>query len=484
MRRYIVAGSLVVLVLIAVAWRFYQIGTSGAEKKGKRGIPVVSVLTTGLVNLEESFQAVGNVESPQRVELSPKVSGRVEYIMVHPGDYVRQNTVLIRLDGGQLQDEVNEAQAQVAEAKARLAQARLSQGPNDVLIASALRQQEAALTTAQAELEEVKHSSEASVAAAKAEVNNARAEAGNAQVKLSRVTELYRQAFTAAQDVDDARTQAVVANGKLTAAEENLHSAQAKATASVAVANAKLKQAQAGYDHAKASVVSTSAYQQNLSALEAVVEAAQAKLDSTKSSLGDTVLKSPLDGYVTERFLDQGSLAKAGEPIMTLQATQELWVNVAVPGVVRDRITESVPVTVQVEGGSAFASRILRINAAASPQDRQFQVRVLLPKACQGRPGMFARVTLTVEQHAGVLAVPVNAVRSRDGVDSVAVVGKENTIARRPVKLGFATADSVEIVQGLKVGEKVVCLGGADLEEGDIVRVDDGTEASEGARHK
>lgn len=479
MKKFLLLAGLVLIVAAAIGWRFYVISHDDKNAGRKRSAPVVSVEKAAIESIEETFQSVGSVESPQKVELSPKVSGRIEMLEVHPGDYVSKGTVLVRLDQGELEEQVNQSKAELAAAEARLAQAKLAQVPNDVSVSSSLRQQEAALATAEADLRQVQVSSKAAVASAAASLENAAAERKNADVKLARIEDLYRQSFTAAQDVDDARTQSQVAAGKERAAREELRSAQAKADADVAAAAAKLEQARASYEHAEANTAETSAYKQNLSALESVVEANKAALDSAKTRLNNTILVSPLDGYVTERHLDSGALAKASEPILTLQTTSQLWVTVSVPGDIRERISENTPVTVAVEQGEAFPAKIQRINAAADPEDRQFLVRVLLPSSESARPGMFARVTFTVENHQDAIAVPRGAILNDDDGSYAVVIDNNMTAHIRRVKVGFATAKKAQVLEGIEPGEDVVVIGGKKLKDGQEVRIDGREESSE-----
>ena len=89
-KRWLVVLSLVLLAAL-VGWRLWtRLGDSGRGAGRARGAPVVAFAEVARRDLEETFQTVGTVESPQKVELSPKVPGRIEELEVHPGDRVRQ----------------------------------------------------------------------------------------------------------------------------------------------------------------------------------------------------------------------------------------------------------------------------------------------------------------------------------------------------------------------------------------------------------
>lgn len=466
--------AMVVLGLLLVGLVTWRLVTRLAEKTGggpQKAPPVVSLATVEQRDLQHSFQAVGSVESSHRVQITPKVAGRIDYLTVQGGDRVRKGQVLVRLDNTDLVAQVNQKQASVAEARYRLAQAKLQEGSTQAQVASALRQQEAAVTTARADANQVRQQTDAVVGAAQAALDSAQASLQNAQARQARVQGLYDQAFTAAQDLDDAKTATEVAREAVRSARENLRAAQAKARVDVAAAEARLKQAQAALDYARANTVQGAAYQENLAALQAVVKAAEADLQSVQSRLSDTVLTSPLDGWVTGRALDPGNLAQPGTAILMVQASGELWVTVPVPEEIRPRLDVGDAATVQLDSipDKTLHGTIVLINAAADVQSRQFTMQVRLEHDSRVRPGMYARVSVPLEKASQVLAVPRDAIQPDD---TVLVVDRENKVSRRPVKLGMTTPEYQQITEGLRAGEKVVTLSAVPLKDGQAVRTE------------
>jgi len=558
-------------------------GAAGAGGPGGgmgRGPASVELTAIQYRDIEKTFQATGTVESMQNVKISPKVSGRIDFLQVREGDRVRRGQVLVRIDQSQVQAEVRQQQANVAEAKYRLAQAQLNQGPNDAAIANRIRELEAALAQAKSRLAQAQltqestdvavtaqiRREEANLAVAQAEltqseasraaqldalkaaiddaqgkvdnagavVNNAnaaiksaQANLDNATTKYQRMYDLYKQGFVAAQDVDDARTtmnvqQSVVetAKGQLQAAtaaaqsaaaqkraaesqaavtrarlDAELESARAKvaqvqAALDTARANttqspayrqnlealrAQVAQAQAALNTARANTKQSDAYRQNLAALRAQVAVAQASLDSARAKLQDTVLHSPLDGVVTARSQDPGSLASPGQAILTVQSLHQIWVTLAVPDTVCMKLHLNDPATVAFDalGGRRFPARIAQINPAADLQSRQFTVRVMLDNR-DGRfsPGMFAKVTLTVDRATQVAAVPPEALQTeRDGSRFVFVVGGDNVARKLPVMVGLNDAEWTAIIGEVKAGDQVVTMSATPVRDGQEVRV-------------
>lgn len=468
----VLLGLLLVALLGLVIWRV--VGRLG-EKSGpgaQRQPPMVSLATVETRDLQQSFEAVGSVESSHRVQITPKVAGRIDFLTVQGGDRVRRGQVLVRLDDADLVAQVHQKQASVAEARYRLAQAKLQEGSTEAQVASQLRTQEAAVSTARADANQARQQTDAVVGAAEAALDSAQAELDNALAKQARVQSLYDQAFTAAQDLDDARTATEVAREKVRGARENLRAAQAKARVDVAAAEARLKQAQAALDYARANTVQGAAYQENLAALHAVVAAAEADLRAVESRLSDTVLVSPLDGWVTARTLDPGNVAQAGTAILTVQASGELWVTVLVPEEIRPRLDVGDPATVSLDSlpDKTLEGEVVLINAAANVENRQFSMQVRIQPDSRVRPGMYARVTVPLEGVRDALAVPRDAIG--DDGKSVMVVDGQNKVSRREVKLGMQTPEYQQITEGVREGERVVTLSASQLRDGQTVRTD------------
>ena len=84
--------------------------------------------------------------------------------------------------------------------------------------------------------------------------------------------------------------------------------------------------------------------------------------------------------------------------------------------------------------------------------------------------GMFARGRLLLGESKGRL-VPTVAVVNQDGYSYVFVLGRDNRVARRQVETGVTVDRHVEIVSGLKAGERIVDRGAGFLKDGDLVRV-------------
>lgn len=520
MKRWIALLLLLGLTGGLVAWRLYtkqqdaHAQAAARQAATKSALPVATAPAV-LRDIVQTYVGVGTVESPNSVRLAPKVSGRLEYLQLREGAPVAMGQVVARIDPSQIQAQVSQQQAAVAEARSRLAQAQITQSPTNMNVATQIEQQQAALQSAQADASQVRQNYSAQVAAAQAAVTDAQgridsaaaaignAEAAirsaqanldNAQVRYNRTYDLYKQGFIAAQDVDDARTTLKVqveavgsANGQLKSAQAARDSATAqkasaqqqaeivatKGKADIAAANAKVTQARSALKFARSNTAQQGAYVQNLAALRSAVAAAEAQLRNLQSQLSDTILTSPVNGFVTARFVDPGAIVSPSQPVITVQTLKSVFVTVNVPEDVsaKLRAMQEASVVLDALPGKRLNGRLTQISPAADPQSRQFLARVTLANEDGSvKPGMFARVSLVTARVPNAVVVPREAVRRSKAGITVAVVDSTGAVQNRPVEIGAEDPIGIQITSGVRAGETVVTLANAALKDGQKVK--------------
>jgi RND family efflux transporter MFP subunit len=521
MKRWTLVLLPVLVLGSLIGWRFVQkradnLAQANMREMRKKAPQLVSTAAVTMRDIVHTFDATGTVESPQNVKIAAKVTGRVDYLVLREGDRVKKGQVLVRIDPRQVEAEVHQQMASLAEAQFRLAQAQMTQNSTNVGVNAQVRQQKAAVTSAQADLHQVQQNyaaqqaaanavvtdAQARIANAKAAIRSAQANLDNARGKSNRITDLYKQGFVAAQDVDDAKAEVSVQQSALEIAQGLLNSAAAqhdaaqqqasivktKGTADIAASQAKVEQARASLEYANASTSQKSAYQQSLSALRSSVDAAKAALRSAEAQRSDTVLVSPLDGFVTGRYVDPGAMASAGQPILAVQFVKQVWVTISVPEEISTLVHIGQPATVTLDAlpGQRFAGSVVQFNPSADLQSRQFMVRVILSNDRNlFKPGMFAHVSLETERAKNAVSVPHEAVQEDKSGAYVVVVelGKQGGKAqRRSVITGVSDDSFTAIDQGVKPGEKVVTLSAFPVRDGMSVRAGGGRRGV-GAKH-
>lgn len=508
MKRWLIVVAIVFCLIAGlITWRLHQKITENAarmqQKSAKMKGPVqVSLAEVALRDIIRNFGSTGSVEAPLSVKIAPKITGRIEYLNVHEGNRVRKGQVLVRIDDSEIEAEVRQKMAAVAEAEYRLAQAQLNQTPSDVSVHTQIKQQEAAKASAEADYAQSQTSYSAQLAGAKASlsdaeskvenakaaVNSAQANLNNAKTRYDRIDGLYKQGYIAAQDVDDAKAAMVVQESALEIAKGLLRSAnaqheatrqqynviEAKGKADVQAASAKLAQSKASLEYAKANTSQKGAYRQSIAALRASVEAAKASLKSAQAKRRDTILVSPLDGYVTGRHSDPGAIASPTQPIVSVQFIKQIWVAVSVPEEVCAKLHIGQPVKIVFDAypDSEYNANIIQINPAADPQSRQFTVRVILSNSENlFKPGMFAHVSFETDKIKNALSVPREAVLAgRDG-SYVVAVDKDRKAKHIPVIKEGESTEFISIAGQVKPGDKVITMSAMPVKDGQEVTI-------------
>ncbi|MEX2661048.1 MAG: efflux RND transporter periplasmic adaptor subunit [Vicinamibacterales bacterium] len=220
-------------------------------------------------------------------------------------------------------------------------------------------------------------------------------------------------------------------------------------------------------------------------------EQSRARLDELKINLANTVISSPVDGFVGKRYLDPGASVSPNAPVASIVdiRTVRMVANVVEKDV--KRLTVGMPAMVEVDAfpGEPFEGRIGRIAPVFDPQTRTAEMEIEIPnRSYRLKPGMFARVELTIERRDNALTVPSNAVVDVGGKTGVFVVGAgpapqpaSNPPARgggqapamtarfQPVEVGIREGTQVEITSGITEGARVITTGATALKDGDPV---------------
>jgi RND family efflux transporter MFP subunit len=196
-----------------------------------------------------------------------------------------------------------------------------------------------------------------------------------------------------------------------------------------------------------------------------------ARLEELRLTLGNTIIRSPVDGFVGQRFLDVGGFASTNQPVFSVVDIR--LVRLVANLVERDvkRVPIGTPAVVEVDAfpGEQFTGRVGRVAPVFDPQTRTAQMEIEVPNpAGRLKPGMYARVDLRVGDKPDALSVPRNAVVDHGGARGVFVADGQ-TARFRKVETGIQSPERVEILSGLREGERVVTTGAGALADGDRI---------------
>jgi HlyD family secretion protein len=197
----------------------------------------------------------------------------------------------------------------------------------------------------------------------------------------------------------------------------------------------------------------------------------QARLDELRINQQNTVITSPVNGFVARRAADRGAFVSNNAPIVDVVdiSTVRLVVNIVEKDLKQIGTGDSARVEVDAFPGESFQGRIARIAPVLDPATRTASIEIEIPNnQYRLKPGMYARVGIVTDSHPNALVVPTNALVDVGGARGV-YLSVNNVAAFRPVKTGIEGAMRTEILDGVTDGDRVVTTGAAGLRNGDPV---------------
>ncbi len=201
------------------------------------------------------------------------------------------------------------------------------------------------------------------------------------------------------------------------------------------------------------------------------VKSARGAMDVAQKAVRDTVIRSPLAGYVSVRSVEPGEKVSTDNKLLEIVDLREMEMEAAVPASDIVNVAPGQEVMLNVEGISpAISGKVVRINPAIQAGSRSILVYIRVANE-QGllRAGMFAEGKLTLARREDVLSVPQTAVRTVHS-NPVVYAMENGRLVQKQVRLGMQGDDgrqnAIEITSGLTVGAKIIKTNLGNLRDG------------------
>lgn len=270
---------------------------------------------------------------------------------------------------------------------------------------------------------------------------------GEVNAKVAQARSAVR---AASKGIEVARAAKQAADAQLTAATAH-HKRFNKLYNEGSFTKKELDDVNAAYAGAKAMVAQAEA---KIAALQAQKHQAEAGLKTAQIYQDYTVIKAPFDGRITHKMADVGDLAAPGHPLFTIE---ERSYRISVPVDEGIQITQGQAANIEVSAaGLVQQLPVSEVIPSVDPMSRTYTVRINIPDTPGIKAGMFCRATFAVGQAAESIYIPNSAVKRWYQFTGVYVVGADNKAHLRFVRLGRTTDSQVEIIAGLKPGERIV----------------------------
>lgn len=243
------------------------------------------------------------------------------------------------------------------------------------------------------------------------------------------------------------------------------------------------------YDRAKGLVEKGHISKMDYDRLEAEFKNAQAALESAQQDLNYTQLTAPFDGVIARRYIESFEEVQAKQIILDLQDITQLEVKFDVPENLlrglgartrqQDPKHEQIPVFVSFSDlpGQTYPLTFREVSTKADERTQTFQVTYTMDQLESATilPGMTANVSVDLSrfvESGKIHLVPVSAIVGDYKLDPLAWIVDEQsmTVKPQPVKVGRLVGASIEILDGLQAGNRIVTAGTPFLKEGMKVR--------------
>jgi HlyD family secretion protein len=369
--------------------------------------------------------AGGYIVAHHKIQLGSKVMGKVSWIGVEKGDFVKRGQLLVRLEDQEYRARENEMQAALLSAQERLSELENGSRPQEI-------------------------------ARGKADLELAEANLRNAKVTLERTEKLVKDGIMTQQNLDDARARYDVFNSQVESARKALDLWQ------------------------------IGPREEQIKAQRANVRTAEASLEFSRTQLEATEIRAPIDGTILERLVEKGEMVTtsfvgdrgAKSSVVSIADLNDLQVEIDVSQADFARLKMDQPAIIVPE---AFADRryegqLEEIAPEANRQKATVQVKVKVIKPDSYlRPEMNAKVTFFKEAvkfdavAPSKIMIPRRAVVEGNGRRIVYLVSEGKAVTRE-VRLGAGNDMTVEITHGLSVGERLIVSEIEKVREGMEVR--------------
>ena len=220
-------------------------------------------------------------------------------------------------------------------------------------------------------------------------------------------------------------------------------------------------------------LVSRQEYENSVTAYEA----SKQQLELAQIALQKSIVSAPLGGVLDARLVERGEYVKAGDPVAVVVQVDRLkaLVNVPEKDVRYFHVGEAVSVVqAQIDTGEEIrrAGKLIHLAYKADQLTRTYLSKIEIENHDrQLRPGMIVRIEALRREIKGAIAIPLYAIVDHDG-RKVVYVEEQGKAMLRPIKIDRVLGAQAIILDGLKLGERLIVKGHQLLTDGAKVKVE------------
>ncbi|MGI4788541.1 MAG: biotin/lipoyl-binding protein [Janthinobacterium lividum] len=478
MKRFVKPLSIVVVLLIAAV----LIGRGISKSLHHPPVPPRTV-SVGRGDIVIQVSETGTIEPVDKVDVKSKAAGRLLSIPITEGQYVQKGQLIAVVDRSLIDPQLAQFKAQLQQAQARLSQTQAEYALQVQQTSSAIAEARASLVTAKTHLAVVAAGARPQeLAQQKEAVERAQISVDDALRTQKRRAALLTKGFISQADYDSSQVAVDTAASSLSTAKQ----AQALTTAGPRIQD--ITDAQAQVDAARVQLQAALANSgqnavkfSDIAQARASVAQIAGNIEQLQVNIADTRILAPASGLVLKKYKEPNEIVQSATTgfsdaqsiVATLGSRLQVSVGINEVDVAKVYLNAPASITVDALPGATFAGSVTQIapastNAFSSDGSSastsggansisKFAVKVAFDRNDPRlRSGMSADVSIVSKKHVHVVLAPLEAVPFSGKSGQVTILTPSNQQQKRIVTTGLRDDTSVEILSGLKPGEKLI----------------------------
>lgn len=230
-----------------------------------------------------------------------------------------------------------------------------------------------------------------------------------------------------------------------------------------------LNSAKADYNSGLASVDNSKA---SIETSKANLEAQKVNLTKAQNDLANTTLKAPISGVISGRALNVGQVASQGTALAYVNDISSVYATIQIPQEKINSVKIGQAASVTIEGSdNKYDGTVQSMDASADTTSRVFNCKIKIENSDKSLyPGVFGKAELITSDKIQVITVPINALVGTEGDYSI-FINDNGKAKKEKVKIGETDDNNVEIDDGVKDGDQIICSNTGTLQDGDTIDV-------------
>jgi len=382
------------------------------EPKVQKKLPVVMVQTVKPEEFIQTIETPGKVVSTNSVIISSTIDGPIKFCPWREGDFVQKGQTIIEIDRDVYQEEVKVAEKELNIALAKLEDMKAGTRPEEIAKAK----------------ENIKELSE---------------KLTFSKNDLDRITKLVQNGALPGEQLEKAQVEYVSTQSKLEAAK------------------AQLEMLEKGYTPTEIAVQ------------EAVIKSASAKLSLAKAKLAECIIKAPFSGIITKVYVREGDLAGIKMPLLEMMDPSSIVIRTSISESFSTQVKTGMLAKIVLDAypGQIFTGKVTRIYPEMDEKLHTRNIEISLIDKTKLLPGMFARIEIITQAIKNALIIPEETILTTPQGEKFVFIVEENKAIQKKIKTGFENKGKVQVITGIKEGDRLIIAGYEKLKPGQEVQI-------------